>query len=62
MAVGDFYQLPPVARVDERSLFSSRYAFSSYSWGLMRFVNVEFITSKRTGFRNFYENFYHLLG
>lgn len=55
MAVGDFYQLPPVARVDERSLFSSRYAFSSYSWGLMRFVNVEFITSKRTKDLEFYE-------
>lgn len=55
MVVGDFYQLPPVAIKNDNSLFSSRYAFSSYSWGLMKFVNVEFITSKRTQDLEFYE-------
>ncbi|NLY04075.1 MAG: AAA family ATPase [Campylobacter sp.] len=55
LVVGDFYQLPPVSKKEENSLFSAKYAFSSYSWSLMKFVNVEFIHSKRTKDLEFYD-------
>lgn len=55
LVVGDFYQLPPIDKSDNSSLFSGRYAFSSYSWGFMKFVNVEFIESKRTNDLEFYD-------
>lgn len=49
MVVGDFYQLPPVAKKDEfkSNLFGGYYAFSSVAWTQLNFTYVEILGSKR---------------
>ena len=58
LVVGDFYQLPPIIKKDEKSeksLFSSYYAFSSYGWSMLNFKYIEMIGSKRTDDEKLYK-------
>ena len=54
MVVGDFYQLPPIVKDEKNDLFTNKYAFSSYAWEMLNFINVEFVKSKRTTDLEFY--------
>lgn len=52
LIVGDFYQLPPVAK--EKNLFiDSNYAFSALSWREFNFKIIELIGSKRSQNKEF---------
>lgn len=56
LVVGDFFQLPPVAKERQNSLFvSSYYAFSSLFWEDLAFKNLSLSTSKRTQNTQFYD-------
>jgi len=57
LIVGDFFQLPPVVKDKQKTLFAnSYYAFSSLFWQELEFVNLELSTAKRTANLLFYEN------
>lgn len=58
LVVGDFFQLPPVSpKIKENSLFErTHYAFSSFFWEELRFVNLKLSVPKRTSNALFYEN------
>ena len=54
--VGDFYQLPPVSKVKEDSLWSGfEYAFESSSWRAFEPLIVELTTTKRTQDQAFFK-------
>ena len=58
LVVGDFYQLPPIIKKDEKvqnTLFSSYYAFSSYGWGMLNFKYIQMHGSKRTDDKRLYQ-------
>ncbi len=56
LLVGDFFQLPPVVKEKQNSLFvHSFYAFSSLFWDSLRLKNLSLFTSKRTKNLEFYE-------
>lgn len=57
LVVGDFFQLPPVLKQEQKtknSLFKGYYAFSSLSWADFAFKNVLLSASKRTSNAEFY--------
>ncbi|MFV0482465.1 MAG: ATP-dependent RecD-like DNA helicase [Campylobacteraceae bacterium] len=54
--VGDFFQLPPINKTDDFSLFADEiYAFESSAWKNYNPVMVELKTSKRTDDKHFFE-------
>lgn len=56
LLVGDFFQLPPVVKEKQNSLFvTSVYAFSSLFWQELNLVNLRLCISKRTQNMQFYE-------
>lgn len=58
LVVGDFFQLPPVLKQEQKaqnSLFKGYYAFSSLSWADFKFKNVLLNVAKRTSNKRFYE-------
>ncbi|MCH5336783.1 MAG: AAA family ATPase [Campylobacter sp.] len=56
LVVGDFFQLPPVVKEKQNSLFvTSYYAFSSLFWQSLAFKNLSLSVSKRTQNSQFYE-------
>ena len=58
LVVGDFFQLPPVLKAEQKgvnSLFKGHYAFSSLSWADFGFKNVLLNASKRTSNKRFYK-------
>lgn len=55
LLVGDFYQLPPVYKKDEATLFDYTYAFNSDAWKSFELKNIELKISKRTKDIKFYE-------
>lgn len=55
--VGDFFQLPPVSKAQENSLFGTlEYAFESSSWNAFAPVVVELTKTKRTHDELFFEH------
>lgn len=57
LVVGDFFQLPPVLKQEQKaknSLFKGYYAFSSLSWADFGFKNVLLNIAKRTSNAEFY--------
>lgn len=57
LVVGDFFQLPPVLKQEQKaknSLFKGYYAFSSLSWADFAFKNVLLNVAKRTSNAEFY--------
>lgn len=55
LVVGDFFQLPPVLKKENKQLFSKGYyAFSSLSWADFAFKNVLLNVAKRTHNATFY--------
>lgn len=56
LVVGDFFQLPPIKKEDNKTLFSNGYyAFSSLYWKEFNFVNLKLNISKRTNNIEFFE-------
>lgn len=59
LVVGDFLQLEPIMKKEEKEkkslLYSGHYAFNSLAWDKLNFTIIEIIGSKRTLDRNFYE-------
>lgn len=56
LVVGDFYQLPPVKKDNNKNaLFKFQYAFDAYAWSDFKFKNIELKISKRTNDLEFYE-------
>ena len=61
LVVGDFFQLPPVLKEEQKlanSLFKGTYAFSSLSWVDFKFKNVLLKISKRTSNKEFYDHLF----
>lgn len=57
LLVGDFFQLPPVVKEKQNSLFvTSSYAFSSLFWQELNLANLRLCISKRTQNTQFYEH------
>ena len=57
LVVGDFFQLPPVLKQEQKSknlFFKAYYAFSSLSWADFAFKNVLLNVAKRTSDKEFY--------
>lgn len=57
LVVGDFFQLPPVLKQEQKSknlFFKGYYAFSSLSWADFAFKNVLLNVAKRTSNKEFY--------
>lgn len=55
LVVGDFFQLPPVLKDDDKNIFTnSNYAFSSLYWQSLSFKNLLLTVSKRTSDKEFY--------
>ena len=54
LVVGDFFQLPPILKKSQASVFGeSIYAFESSAWGYLNFTNVELVEVKRTSDKEF---------
>jgi ATP-dependent exoDNAse (exonuclease V) alpha subunit len=54
LVVGDFFQLPPILKQSQNSIFGDGvYAFESSAWEHFGFVNVELIEVKRTTDKEF---------
>ena len=57
LLVGDFFQLPPVVKEKQNSLFvNTYYAFASLFWEELRLKNVKLSVPKRTNNAEFYEH------
>ena len=57
LLVGDFFQLPPVVKEKQNSLFvNTYYAFASLFWEELRLKNVKLSVPKRTDNAEFYEH------
>ncbi len=54
LVVGDFYQLPPIQKTKNSTIFSENlYAFQSSAWEVFDFVSLELTKIKRTSNKEF---------
>ncbi|WP_348518288.1 AAA family ATPase [Campylobacter sp. CCS1377] len=57
LVVGDFFQLPPVVKTEDKSLFTQGfYAFDSFAWRDFAFINLGLNNAKRTNNIQFYSH------